>query len=586
MPVETGTNHTHTPQPTATTELTPDLDPTASLPATENEVNWQTSEFWIVALSEGVDTHLFAFHPQFMPLTRLTAGSWDDITPAINPDGSMIAFASNRLGQWDLFLLALADGKVTRLTDTPDYEASPSWSPDGLWLAYEVYTADNLDVFVQPVYDDLPAIPLTRHAAADFSPAWSPLGRQIAFVSTRSGETHIWLADLDKSGEDTLRNLSETLGSENNHPVWSPDGGSLAWASIDDGIHGIYVTSPGIPAADPRYIGGGDWPVWSPDGKTLLTGIRTPELTYLSAYSADMPGVVSLAALPLPGALHGLAWASGNFLDPLSESFATAARMTPTPLWLPGLTPDPDIPAGRHGVVKLDGVEAPYPQLHDLVDEAFQAVRIRLAGETGWDLLSTLENAFVPLTAPLAPGAGEAWLYTGRAFAFTTVPLNAGWMTVVREDFGQQTYWRVFVRARFQDGSQGRPLSSPPWDFGARSSGSIRAYEEGGAYADRVPPGYWIDFTSIAAAFGWERQPALNNWRTFYQGGRVNEFAMTGGIDWRTAMLEIYPPEVLVTPTVIIPPTRTPTITPRWYRTPTPSATATPRPTMTPSPSP
>ncbi len=317
-----------------------------------------------------------------------------------------------------------------------------------------------------------------------------------------------------------------------------------------------------------------------------MTGVRTPDLTYLSAYAPETPGTVTLASLPLPGGLQGLTWAPGTFTDPLPASFTAAALSVPTPLWLPGLTPDPDIPGGRQGVVSLEGVEAPYPQLHDLVDEAFQAFRLRLARETGWDLLSTLENAFVPLTAPLAPGEGEAWLHTGRAFAFTTVPLNAGWMAVVREDIGQQTYWRVYVRARFQDGSLGKPLPALPWDFSARSSGSIRAYEEGGAYAEGIPSGYWVDFTSIAAAYDWERQPALNNWRTFYQGARINEFALTGGIDWQTAMLEIYPPEVLVTPTIIVPPTRTPTITPRWYRTPTPSPTPTPRPTMTASPSP
>ncbi len=480
----------------------------------------------------------------------------------------------------------LADGKVTRVTDTPEYEASPSWSPDGLMLAYEVYSEDNLEVFVKPVYDDQPAIALTRDPAADFSPTWSPQGRQIAFVSTRSGETDIWLADLDKTGEDTLRNLSQRLGPENYHPVWSPDGETLAWASIEDGIHGIFLTKPSDPSTPPRYIGGGDWPIWSPDGKTLLTGIQTSGLTYLSAYSPDTPGTVTLAALPLPGVLYGLTWAPGALADPLPEVVAAAAMSVPTPLWLPGLTPDPDIPGGRQGVVTLEGVEAPYPQLHDLVDEAFQAFRLRLAKETGWDLLSTLDNAFVPLTAPLAPGEGEAWLYTGRAFAFTTVPINAGWMAVVREDLGQQTYWRVYVRARYQDGSQGKPLLVLPWDFSARSSGAIRAYEDGGAFAERVPPGYWVDFTSIAAAYGWERQPALNNWRTYYQGARVNEFAMTGGIDWESAMLELYPPEVLITPTIIIPPTRTPTITPRWYRTPTPSTTPTSRPTMTPSPGP
>ena len=251
-----------------------------------------------------------------------------------------------------------------------------------------------------------------------------------------------------------------------------------------------------------------------------------------------------------------------------------------------GVDPRPRHPrrAARRG--HLNGVEAPYPQLHDLVDEAFQAFRLRLAKETGWDLLSTLENAFVPLTAPLAPGEGKrGFIPVGHSPLRLCLLTPGGWPSYVKIWVSRRT--GVFMSGRaYQDGSQGKPLLVLPWDFSARSSGAIRAYEDGGAFAEGVSPGYWVDFTSIAAAYGWERQPALNNWRTFYQGARVNEFAMTGGIDWESAMLELYPPEVLITPTIIIPPTRTPTITPRWYRTPTPSTTPTSRPTMTPSPGP
>ncbi len=42
---------------------------------------------------------------------------------------------------------------------------------------------------------------------------------------------------------------------------------------------------------------------------------------------------------------------------------------------------------------------------------------------------------------------------------------NAGWMVAVREDFGAQTYWRLYLRAQLQDGSLGEPLHSQPWDL-------------------------------------------------------------------------------------------------------------------------
>jgi TolB protein len=206
-----------------------------------------------------------------------------------------------------------------------------------------------------------------------------------------------------------------------------------------------------------------------------------------------------------------------------------------------------------------------------------------MASESGWDFLASLENAYVPLTAPLDPGMGNDWLYTGRAFAINSLPMNAGWLVVVREDFDAGTYWRVYIRALYQDGSAGMPLHDQPWDFDSRNNGDTSIYEHGGKNQASVPAGYWIDFTERAHSYDWERLPALNTWRASYPGARFNEFAFTGGEDWQSAMLELYPPEAMITPSPVIPPTRTPTATLRWYVSPTPTSTPTPRPTFTPS---
>jgi TolB protein len=232
-------------------------------------------------------------------------------------------------------------------------------------------------------------------------------------------------------------------------------------------------------------------------------------------------------------------------------------------------------------------VQAPFPLIHDAVDEAFQSLRTRLTSDLGWDFLSALENAYIPLTAALDPGRATDWLYTGRAIAVTTLPMNAGWMVAVREDFGSETFWRVYLRARFQDGSAGQPMHNLPWDFNARFGGNTSAYEQGGALFKAIPPGYWVNFTTEAAIFGWERVPSLSTWRASYPESLVNEFILANGLDWRSAMLELYPPEALVTPTILVPLTRTPTPTFRWYQSPTPTLTYTPRPTFTPvSPTP
>lgn len=586
------TQDTPTPIPITPT-LTQAVSPTATptLPVVQVDPGLWEQGAIILSLQEGFDTHLVVYRPlaeadeAVLPLTYLTQGNWDDITPMISPDGKNLAFASNRSGQWDLHFLDFKGDDVSKITDSAQYEASPSFSPDGLWMTFESYSEGSLEIFIQPVDGSQDPIQLTNHYAADFSPVWSPQGRQIAFVSTRGGKNQIWLANLDATGTDRFELLSQPDEEFAAHPAWSPDGRYLAWAVVSqDGLHNIYIWDSTQPKALPKEHGAGDWAVWSPDGQALLVILQTPHQTYLTAYPVNQTGVVLLPPILLPGSVHGLVW--GNFVS--LESLVQADSVTPTPLWELKVTPNAGGVNERWYLISLEDVDAPYPQLHDQVDEAFRAFREKLAAEVGWDLLANLENAYVPLTSSLSPGMVGDWLFTGRAFTFNTLPINAGWMAVVREDFGQQTYWRVYLRARFQDGSQGKPLMTLPWDFNARYSGQPQPYEQGGEYAAAVPGGYWVDMTEIATLYGWERLPAFSNWRAAYPAARFNEFAKTDGLDWMSAMLQLYPIEALQTPTAIPTATITPTSVPRWYQsatpTPTETSTLTATPTTTPTP--
>jgi TolB protein len=552
----------NTPQPTATEDFIPVVPRNAQ-------------EMVIFSVEEDGYSHLFAYIPNEMPLTRLTNGDWDDITPSAHPNGESIAFASNRFGQWDLYLMDLSNGELTRLTDSPEYEGAPSWSPDGTFMAYESYRDDNLDIVVGPAYDpEKNAIRLTASPASDHSPAWAPGGRQIAYIS--NGE--VILADLDKTNDERFTNISNTPLAAESHPVWSPDGTHLAWASLSQNIgrSGIYLwdSTSQFPA---HWIGDGDFPAWNTTGDQIITTVPAPNTNFIITYSID--GTIQDTLTPFHHYVNGLIWANLIMPESPPDEFEQAAQFTPAPLWAVSGAPVEEGVAGRWSLIELNNVRAPYPQLHDLADEAFEALRTRVIEEVGWDALASLENAYVPITSNLDPGYGEDWLFTGRAFAINTLMTNAGWMVAVREDFGSQTYWRLYLRAQVQDGSIGIPLHDVPWDLGARYNLDPQVYEQGGTYGE-VPPGYWVDITSLASQYGWERVPALPNWRTFYGGARFTEFALIDNLDWYTAMLQLYPPDVLLTPTRLLPPTLTQTRTPTPTRTPT--STRTPRPTGSP----
>lgn len=551
------------------------------------EDNLSSQGVLVMAMRDGPFIHLYAYHPLFLPFSRLTNNPWDDVTPALSPDGTRLAYSSRQNGYWDLYILDLSSGKKTRVTDTPEFEASPTWSPDGLWIAYEKYNGVSLDVYIQPL-DDPSSLPiqLTDDPGIDRAPAWSPKGREIAFVSSRTGDEEIWLARLDNI-DDRFVNISQSPLTQDTAPTWSPDGSFLAWASEQEGNRKLVSLDTTQDGQRARPVGEGDLAAWTPDGRNLFSLVRDANQSGLAAYST-ITGRLSQPFIPLSGAVYGMTWIKG----PLPAWFAETLRIPdtiPVPtLWEPALTRTVS-PAGRMGLVELVDVTAPQAMMHDSVDEAFTSLRQQAALETGWDVLSSLENAYLPLTAPPVPSIYNDWLYTGRAFALNPLLLSANWMAITREDFNGQTYWRVYLKARYQDGSMGMPLSKMVWDLNARFSGDPTSYEEGGK-PGQVPPGYWIDLTELATRYSWERLPSWINWRTFYPSIRYNQFVITGDLEWRQAMSQLYPPEALVTttpqPTLTPVPSRTSEVRRSGTQTPTPTLTSIPtrRPTWTPLP--
>jgi TolB protein len=148
----------------------------------------------------------------------------------------------------------------------------------------------------------------------------------------------------------------------------------------------------------------------------------------------------------------------------------------------------------------------------------------------------------------LPPRLQQDWLYTGRAFTLLEDLLPAGWMQVLREDYGGETYWRIYLKAAAQDGSQGQPMTAQSWDFDARIQGSESDLQAGGRMMEAAPQGYWVDFTALAADYGWERVPSLSGWRNYTPGSLFNEFVYRQGLLWDEAMLELYPAEAVPTP--------------------------------------
>jgi len=152
---------------------------------------------------------------------RITSFRGPDVSPCWNPKtGAQIAWISGRTGLPQLYTMDADGTNVQRMTDG-GYATSPSWSPNGQFLAfawnrkYGPGAPGGQDIYIMDIASKR-WIQLTHEAGRNDFPSWSPDGRHIVFESTRGGRSEIITMLADGSQQHTL-----TKGGSNTQPNWS-----------------------------------------------------------------------------------------------------------------------------------------------------------------------------------------------------------------------------------------------------------------------------------------------------------------------------------------------------------------------------
>ena len=198
-----------------------------------------------------------------------------------SPDGTELVYSM----QGSLWRQRVGSAVAQQLTSGPGYDYQPDWSSDGRSIVFARYAHDAIELELLDLATGTERA-VTANGAVNVEPRWSPDGARIAFVSSvYHGRWHIFLAafpsgEVVRLTEDSDSRLPRYYYSRWDHyisPAWSPDGSEILFVSNRGHVHGTggFWRMAAQPGAQPRELRYEEttWkarPDWAPDGRRVV----------------------------------------------------------------------------------------------------------------------------------------------------------------------------------------------------------------------------------------------------------------------------------------------------------------------------
>src|SRR5947209_7266225 len=244
-----------------------------------------------------------------------------------------IAFASNRSGNFEIYVMNSDGTNQINLTKNPAGDGEPSFSPDGSKIAFDSSRNRNNEIYVMNA-DGTNQTRLTSNPAGDGLPAFSPDSSKIAFVSNREGNAEIYVMNADGSNQVRLTN-NRTFAS---YPSFSPDGSKIVFNSSPDGSdYEIYVMNADGSnqinlSNNPAFESD---PTFSGDGKIAFVSDRdgNSEIYVMSAGTTTATATSTAQLPPVGFSFAGLTFdikTTATFTAPVTVCFSVPSVTDPT----------------------------------------------------------------------------------------------------------------------------------------------------------------------------------------------------------------------------------------------------------------
>lgn len=285
--------------PTPTSQTNPTLTPTSSPTTPTPTIQPPSGQSFIVFTAQPPggnedDTEIYTIYPDGSNLRRLTTNNADDQGAVISPDRTKIAFKTNRDdcnasgscgGNYNIYVMNSDGTNPTRLTNDPAHDQGPSWSPDGSQIAFGSQRSNGFHIYIMNA-NGSNQTKITQSGTRNRTPNWHPTQNKIAYTcegpDLPGGELNTDLCVINTNGTGMQKILGGN--TKDSVPSWSPDGSKILYKRGENTLRIMNADTTN----DRQVINNGKGGDWSPDGLKIIFDAKLGNDTSSQMYIANV----------------------------------------------------------------------------------------------------------------------------------------------------------------------------------------------------------------------------------------------------------------------------------------------------------